>query len=521
MDMLGNFRIRRIAATVGSAAVLVTAAFVTGATAAGASGALYVSPTGSSGGADTSCATAAYATIQSAVTAAPASGTVIVCQGTYTEDVLVSKALTLRGIHATINATGLNNGIVVVASGVTVKRFTITGARGEGIAVFPAGVLGGGPPPFAPVSNVQLLDNRVISDNTGYVAPFGCTAPGLYPADCGGGILLDAVANSVISGNTVEHNVDGILIVDDFGPTHNNLISGNNVSFNVNECGITLPSHNGGAATAVHNPDGSFTVTGLNPTVGGVFNNIVQGNVSDFNGTAGFKANAAGSGAGVLIAAPAPGTAVYNNVIENNEMHGNGLAGLTFHAHYLGGEYVDGNKIIGNTIGQNNTKGDILDTPISNADFQTTGILLFSSMPVHVEVSGNHISSNHFGIWATPNLTLTGSGNTFSSVAVHTFLANTPYGSGFAAINVTSSSATLIGIAVPNGFTTTAYFQFGQSPPLFGVTPPQTIGAGVGIVGVSANLSGLSPSTTYLFQLVMSNVNGTSSGFTAVFTTAP
>ena len=511
---------RRLGAVIGSAALLGTGAFVAGNMAAAASGPLYVSPTGSSGGADTSCATAAYSTIQSAVTAAPVAGTVIVCHGTYTEDVLVSKALALRGLHASINASGLTNGIVVVASGVTVKGFSITGALGEGIAVFPAGVLGGGPPPFAPVSNVQLLNNVVNHNDTGYVPPVGCTAPNLYPGDCGGGILLDAVANSVISGNTVEHNVDGILVVDDFGPTHDNLITGNTVSFNVNECGITLPSHNSGAATAVQNPDGSFTVTGLNPTVGGVFRNTVSNNLADFNGTGGYKVNAAGSGAGVLLAGAGTGTAVYNNVIQNNEMHGNGLAGVTLHAHYLGGEYVDGNQIINNTIGTNNTKGDILDTPISAADFQTTGIMLFSSMPVHVVVAGNKISSNHFGIWATPNLALTGS-NSFSSVAAHTFLANTPFGSGLFATGVTSSSATLVGIAVPNGFMTTVYFQFGTAPPLFGVTPPTKIGAGDGIVGVTATLNGLSASTTYLFQLVMTNVNGTSAGFTGVFTTAP
>ncbi len=518
--MRGGFSIRRMRAVIGSAALLGTVAFVSGGISVSASGPLYVSPTGSSGHADTSCATAAYSTIQSAVTAAPASGTVIVCHGTYAEDVLVSKALSLRGLHASINASGLNNGIVVVASGVTVKGFTVTGALGEGIAVFPAGVLGGGPPPYVPVSDVQLLDNTVSYDDTGYVAPAGCTAPNLYPGDCGGGILFDAVANSVISGNKVEHNVDGILVVDDFGPSHDNWISGNTVSNNVNECGITLPSHSGGAATAVQNPNGSYTVTGLNPTVGGVFRNTVTGNIVDFNGTGGYKVNAAGSGAGVLLAGAGAGTAVYDNVIENNEMHGNGLAGVTLHAHYLGGEYVDGNKIIGNTIGRNNTKGDILDTPISSADFETTGIMLFSSMPAHVVVSGNTISSNHFGIWATPNLTLTGSPNSFSSVSVHTFLANTPFGSGLFATGVTSSSATLVGVAVPNGYTTTVYFQYGTSPPLFGVTTPTKIGAGDGIVGVSATLNGLSPSTTYLFQLVMTNANGTAAGFTGVFTTS-
>jgi hypothetical protein len=75
------------------------------------------------------------------------------------------------------------------------------------------------------------------------------------------------------------------------------------------------------------------------------------------------------------------------------------------------------------------------------------------------------------------------------------------------------------GLAVPNGFATTVYVQFGTAPPLFGVTPPQKIGAGDGIVGVNATLTGLRPSTAYLFQLVMTNANGTSSGYTAVFTT--
>ena len=104
---------------------------------------------------------------------------------------------------------------------------------------------------------------------------------------------------------------------------------------------------------------------------------------------------------------------------------------------------------------------------------------------------------------------------------MHTFLANTPFGSALFATGVTSSSATFVGIAVPNGFVTTVYFQFGTAPPLFGVTPPTKIGAGDGIVGVTATVNGLSPSTTYLFQLVMTNVNGTSAGLTGVFTTAP
>jgi polygalacturonase len=56
-----------------------------GATAAQASSAstAYVSPSGSSSGADTSCATAGYSSISKAVAAASAGGTVVVCRGVY------------------------------------------------------------------------------------------------------------------------------------------------------------------------------------------------------------------------------------------------------------------------------------------------------------------------------------------------------------------------------------------------------------------------------------------------------
>jgi hypothetical protein len=56
-------------------------------------GLLFVSPSGTSNSAGDSCDTAAYSTIQSAVDAAPAGGTVIVCSGTYSEDVIVSAPL--------------------------------------------------------------------------------------------------------------------------------------------------------------------------------------------------------------------------------------------------------------------------------------------------------------------------------------------------------------------------------------------------------------------------------------------
>src|ERR1700733_13227334 len=75
-------------------------------------GALYVSPSGKTGAADRNCKSAAYSSVQSAVAAAPSGGAVVVCRGTYTEDVIVSAPLTLAGEHgAVIHGSSTANGM--------------------------------------------------------------------------------------------------------------------------------------------------------------------------------------------------------------------------------------------------------------------------------------------------------------------------------------------------------------------------------------------------------------------------
>src|ERR1700691_2618781 len=58
---------------------------------------LYVSPSGTSGAADTSCSTAGDSNITAAITAASSGGTVVVCKGTYHTQAIVSKPLNLIG----------------------------------------------------------------------------------------------------------------------------------------------------------------------------------------------------------------------------------------------------------------------------------------------------------------------------------------------------------------------------------------------------------------------------------------
>ena len=121
------------------------------------------------------------------------------------------------------------------------------------------------------------------------------------PGDCGEAVHLQGTTNSQIVFNRVDHNIGGILVTDESGPTTGNLIASNRVVDNMEDCGITMPSH----------------VPGL-----GVKNNVVKENFVAGN-----------SGAGVLIATPAPGMAVTGNLVTRNVILNNGEGGIQLHTH--------------------------------------------------------------------------------------------------------------------------------------------------------------------------------------------
>ena len=373
----------------------------------GSSG-FFVSPQGSPSAAGQSCGTANYSSINAAVAAAPVGGTVVVCPGTYKEDVLVNKSLNLWGWDATIDATGLENGIQVVASNVLVKGFTTENAQGEGVlvgvdALTDAGLL----PSSGPVlSDVQLQDVNAINNDKGFV-PGSETGNCKYPGDCGGGIHLNGTTHSTVQDGTVTGNADGVLLTDDYAPSSYNLVEGNTVNDNLSECGIVLPSHSTNAVT--YDPT-TFVVTGVNPTLGGVYGNVVRDNVADGNGTdkAPPQFGGGGSGSGIGLFGSGPGSAVYNNLVVDNEASGNGLAGIAMHAHLPGGEDIDGNVLVHNNLGTNNVGGDGFDGPPGPTDFQTTGIAIYSAVTTHMTIARNWIHDNTYGIWLSKTVTAAG-----------------------------------------------------------------------------------------------------------------
>ncbi len=363
-------------------------------------GALFVSPSGGSAGAGYSCATAAYSTIQSAVNAARGDGTVIVCPGTYTEDVIISQPLKLRGLGATIQGSSTANGMcdqlgpsgpgsapclaaITIKSGrVQVSGFTVTGAIGEGILA--TGSLAGGS-----IRDVSITGNRVTGNDTGGAlspnSPYPqCNPAGPVPGDCGEGIHLMGVYDSIVSGNYVSANSGGVLLTDEFGPTHDNVVAHNVITNNLFDCGVTVPGHNPFALDANGNRQ---------PAKGGDYDNVIADNWITGNGVK-------GEGAGVVFANASAGSASYDNLVIHNYIAENGLGGVTLHAHPIApGTFEDlsGNRIIRNVIGRNNLDPDM--DPGPNSPLSTVGVLVYGAVPVTINIAGNRIFDNSIGIW--------------------------------------------------------------------------------------------------------------------------
>jgi Right handed beta helix region len=294
-----------------------------------------------------------FSSISAAVAAAGPGDVIQVERGTYNEDVIVSKPLSLIGQdreNTVIDAVNRDNGVNIDGNGnpglshVVVSGFTVKDANFAGVLITNA-------------SAVTISSNRVLNNDRSLAAGSCPGLPSFFEAgeaiDCGEGIQLSGVDHSTIAGNVVERNAGGILIADDTGATHDNVITGDEVRNNKPDCGITLASHSGA----------------------GVFRNAVSLNDSAYNG-----------GAGVGIFAPGPGTKDYANVVMNNRITGNGQPGVTMHNHAAPGVggvppvapavVFSDNVIVGNIIARN--AADTADAATSG----TTGINLYSLAPM-------------------------------------------------------------------------------------------------------------------------------------------
>lgn len=335
--------------------------------------AVYVAPHGAASKSGKSCRHAKYDTIQAAIEAAPLKGIVVVCRGTYHEMVTVDRRVTLLGARgATIDATGNAYGVGVTASYSTVVGLTVENAS-----------------PLDP-ANGKLADGIVTAGfgpNGAVTADHVRIIKNVVTGNLGNGIDLNSTSHSVALGNKANGNGVGINIGDDLGkPSTHNLVGFNITNKNFGGCGIALADHTGA----------------------GITDNLVYRNVANDNGLSTPTAPDASAGSGVILAAPIPNGIVTGNTILRNHFSGNGHAGVVIHAHAPGDDF-SGTVISRNLIGTNNVRTD-------ENDLKTTGIYLGSLSPQTINVSGNQIHDDYYGVFTSGPVTVTGQHNRFHDV---------------------------------------------------------------------------------------------------------
>jgi len=219
-----------------------------------------------------------YPTIQQAINAAVDGDTILVAAGTYYENFVLNKTVSLVGEQreTTVidgNGTGIVDGsgagavVWVTATGVSVSNFTIRNSKSE---------IGYGGIVLKGASNSRILNNIIAENTYGiwvYKSTSNVTISGNNITRNGNGIYLYflQISHNTIAGNNFSQNVDGIY--SDL--SWENTIIGN--SFSDHIWAITL-DRSGGNTLKNNNMTGEYWQFGVvaDPNWGGQFSHFIQ-----------------------------------------------------------------------------------------------------------------------------------------------------------------------------------------------------------------------------------------------------
>ena len=283
--------------------------------------------------------------IQAAINSATAGDTILVNDGTYTEELTINKSVTIKSVNGSSvtiidDAEGEHPAVTINSSNVTFggdgQGFTIEGNDfGIGIASDLAG---------STISRVTVQGNE-ISASTGGILSLA---------------MNNTLFNNTITNNTVSGASYGIYLNNTQGTINGNSISGNNVS-DFSEFGIFLYDH------------GNY-----------MSNNSISGNnVSDSLNIGIYLENYGG------------------NNMSDNSVDGNNVSACNYYGIYLynDGNYTSNNSVDGNTVSDcgdgiylDNDNNDMYDNSVdgNNVSDCSAGIYLDNSG----NMSGNTLNSN-------------------------------------------------------------------------------------------------------------------------------
>jgi hypothetical protein len=410
--------------------------------------------------------------------------------GVASNGTLTIDASTVTGNEATgLSGTGggiYSNGALTIESGSSV---TDNAAGGAGGGIFTNGLL--------------LLTASTVSSNTADTiggaifsnAPITIGASTLSANAAGVGSVTSADGGAIfangtlsISASTLDHNTAGASGSSGYGGAiaNNSTLTLANSTLSANTANGALPFGQGGAIAA------SANATLTNDTLAGNSGQAQGGNIAnDSSGATVTLANTIVSG----------GTAPTNS---NCFTKGT----LTSSGHNLEDTSPSqcGLGASGDLVGVNPQLGPLQD----NGGPADTQALLTGSPAIDHGLNSACPSTDERGVSRPQG----------AACDIGAYEVAPPHATTGLANGVSSTDATLTGQAAnPGAQAATVYFKYGTTTAYGSQVPAQSLGALVAATGVSAALSGLKPKTTYHYELVVVNPDGTSAGADQTFTT--